>query len=109
MRILFVLENYRPHIGGVETVFRHLCEGLAAKGHDVTVLTRRIPGTRKEEKLDGVKVVRIACMDSRYLFTFSAFPIVRRYAKNADIIHTTTFNAAPPAWLGSSGRPVLIT
>ena len=27
MKILFVLENYLPHIGGVEIVFKNLAEG----------------------------------------------------------------------------------
>ena len=40
MKILFVLENYIPHIGGVEIVFRNLCEGLAKKGEDISIVTR---------------------------------------------------------------------
>lgn len=111
MRILFVLENYLPHIGGVEIVFKNLCEGLAARGHKVTVLTHHIPGTRRKETLNGVRIVRIPCMDSRYLFTFAAIPAAIRYAKDADIVHTTTFNGAPPAWLAARARrkPVVIT
>jgi len=31
MKLLFVVENYLPHIGGVEVLFKHLCEGLAKK------------------------------------------------------------------------------
>ncbi len=32
MRVLFVLENYFPFVGGAETLFQHVCEGLAEKG-----------------------------------------------------------------------------
>jgi len=111
MKLLFVLENYAPHIGGVETVFRSLCEGLAARGHDVTVITHLIPGTKRRETLGGVDIARVPCYDSRYLFTFAAIPKVLRYAKDTDIIHTTTFNGAPPAWLGARlcGKSVIIT
>jgi len=111
LRILFVLENYLPHIGGVEIVFKNLCEGLAARGHDVTVITHHIPGTKLRETMNGVKVERVRCFDSRYLFTFAAMPAVLRLAKTADVIHTTTFNGAPPAWLGARlrGKPVIIT
>ncbi len=111
MKILFVLENYLPHIGGVEIVFKNLCEGLAKRGNEVVVLTHHIPGTKREETISGVKVVRVRCLDSRYLFTFTAVPKAVRYAKWADVIHTTTFNGAPPAWLAARIRkkPVLIT
>jgi D-inositol-3-phosphate glycosyltransferase len=79
--------------------------------HKVTVLTRRLPNTSREETIGKVKVVRISCGDSRYLFTFAAIPKVLRYAKDADVVHTTTFNAAPPAWLGARlrGKPVIIS
>jgi glycosyltransferase involved in cell wall biosynthesis len=111
MKILFVLENYLPHIGGVEIVFKNLCEGLAAKGHRVTVVTHRMPGTKARERMAGVEVIRIRCMDSRYLFTFAAVPEVIRCAKNSDIIHTTTYNGAFPAWIGAIVRrkPKIIT
>ena len=31
MRVLFVLENYFPFVGGAETLFQHVCEGLAKR------------------------------------------------------------------------------
>jgi D-inositol-3-phosphate glycosyltransferase len=110
MKLLFVLENYLPHIGGVEIVFKNLCEGLAKRGHQVTVLTRRLPWTKKEEMIAGVKVIRI-CSPHRYIFTFAAIPKAFKLAKKADIVHTTTFNAAPPAWLAAQyhSKPVIIT
>ncbi len=101
MNILFVLENYFPHIGGVEVVFKTLCEGLAKKGHDITIVTHRPKGTKRKERLNGVFIHRVDCLESRYLFTFLSIPAIARYAKKADLIHTTTFNAAPPAWLVS--------
>ncbi|HLC85652.1 MAG TPA: glycosyltransferase family 4 protein [Candidatus Nanoarchaeia archaeon] len=110
MRILFVLENYLPHMGGLEVVFKNLCEGLVRKGHEVTVLTHRLRGTQKREVLNGVKVERIRSFYSRILFTFCAVWMAWRLAKNVDIIHTTAFNGAPPGWLAARLRkkPVLI-
>lgn len=104
MKILFVLENYLPNYGGVEVVFKNLCEGLAKRGHKVIVLTHHIPGTKKEETIAGVKVIRVSCLDSRYLFTFASIPKAISLAKWADVIHTTTFNGAPPAWLAAKVR-----
>ncbi|MFH1181322.1 MAG: glycosyltransferase family 4 protein [Candidatus Woesearchaeota archaeon] len=111
MKILFVVENYYPHIGGVEVVFKNLAEGLAARGHSVFVVTHRLKGTKKYEILNGVKICRVSCLGSRYLFTFLSIPAALRFAKRADIIHTTTFNGAPPAWVAAKllGKPSVIT
>ncbi len=103
MNLLFVLDNYHPFKGGAETLFKNLAEGLVEKGHKVTVLTRRIKSTSTEENINGVKVVRINA-GSRYLFTFLSIPKAISLAKDADIIHTTTFNSAFPAWLAAKLR-----
>jgi len=111
MRVLIVLENYWPHIGGVETLFKNVAEGLVKNGHNVNVVTHRLKGTPTYEEKNGVKIHRVRCFDSRYLFTFFAVPKVLKLAKKADIIHTTTFNGAGPAWLASKLRkkPCIIT
>jgi D-inositol-3-phosphate glycosyltransferase len=111
MKILFVIENYIPHIGGVEMVFKNLAEGLARKGHDITIITHRPKNTEKYEELNGVKIHRINCLQSRYLFSFLAIPRVLMEARKADIIHTTTFNGAFPAWIASklTGKKCVIT
>ena len=56
MHILFVCENYLPHYGGAEVVFKNLAEGFVKKGHDVSLVTHQIKGTKKFEKINGVKV-----------------------------------------------------
>jgi len=111
MNILFVLENYLPHVGGVETVFKNLSEGLVKKGHKVNLVTHQIRGTKKYENINGVHVHRVACFGSRYLFTFFSIPKVIKFAERSDIIHTTTFNGAPSAWIASriKKKPVIIT
>ena len=111
MKILFVIENYLPHIGGAEIVFKTLAEGLAKKGHSVDLITHRLKNTSAFELINGVKVHRIRCLQSRYLFTFLSVPKVIRLAREADIIQTTTFNGAPAAWLGGklTGKKVVLT
>ncbi len=111
MRILFVLEHYHPYIGGAETLFRDLTRELARLGHAVTVVTTRFdPLLPAQEVLEGVTVHRVNCRN-RFLFSILALPAVRHHAKRADLVHTTTYNAAPPAWIGAklSGKPVVIT
>jgi len=100
MKIIFVLENYYPHLGGAEVLFKNLCEGLAEK-HNVIVITHRLPNTEEYEIINKVRVYRINVpkFASRYFFTFMCIPKLFSICKDADIINTTTYNGAPPTWL----------
>lgn len=111
MKILFVCENYYPHYGGAEVLFKNVAEGLVKKGNKVAVITTQLPGTKKYEEINGVKVHRIRCFDNRYLFSFFSLPKVLKLARRADLIQTTTFNGAPPAWLGAklARKPIALT
>ncbi len=59
MRILSSLTYYLPHISGLTIYARRLVNGLAAKGHSVTIVTSkhdsRLAG---EEFIDGARVLR---------------------------------------------------
>jgi glycosyltransferase involved in cell wall biosynthesis len=76
MRILLVSHGFPPHgVAGVERVAHQSATSLAARGHEVTVLTRRpspAPATLalEREQVDGVDVVRIAGGGS----TFAVYP-----------------------------------
>ena len=98
MSILFVLEHYYPYIGGAEKLFRQVAEALAYEGYEVNVLTTQYEkNLAKREKINGVQVHRVKCIN-RYFFTFFSIPKAWSLARNADFIHTTTYNAAFPAW-----------
>ncbi len=113
MKVLFVLEYYYPHFGGAEVLSRNLCEGLATKGHEVTIVTIRLPDTKSFEIINNVKVhrVKVPQKGDRYWFNFLSVPKVFQLARQADLIHTTTYNGAFPAWLTSKlrGKKALIT
>ncbi len=113
MKVLFVLENYFPFIGGAEVLFKNLCEGLVGRGYDVTVITSRLPQAPYDEVVNGVQVLRVKTphKGSRYWFTFLAIPPALRLAKKFDIIQTTTYNGAFPAWLAAklTGKKCVIT
>lgn len=112
LRILFILEYYPPHVGGGETLFRDLAAGLVAAGHSCEVVTARLAGTPVYEERDGVKIhrVRVPKKGDRHWFTFFALPLCLKLAREADVIHTMTYNAALPAWLAARMRrkPALI-
>jgi len=113
VKILFVLENYYPFIGGAEVLFKNLCEGLASRGHEVKVLTSLLPDTMPEENINGVAVrrIKLPSRGRRYWFSFAAIPHAIKLAGQVDFIHTTTYNGAFPAWLTAKlrRRPTVIT
>lgn len=112
-RILFVLDYYPPHLGGVEVLFGQVAEALVGQGHHVSVVTNMVAGAPARENRNGVDVYRIATprIGARYWFTLLALPTVLRLAADADLVHTTTYTAAIPGWLGARlrGKPVVIT
>jgi glycosyltransferase involved in cell wall biosynthesis len=79
MRVLFALTYYRPHISGLTIFVARLAEGLAARGHKVTVLaSQHDADLPREEILDGVRVVR-----APVVFLLSKGPVMSGYTKLA--------------------------
>lgn len=103
MKILFVSEYYPPYIGGAEILFKNLAEKLAKEEHECHIITCKLPNTEKYEEIQGVKVhrVKVPRKGARYWFTFLAIPKTLNLARQVDLIHTRTYNAAFPAWLAS--------
>ncbi|MEY3051157.1 MAG: hypothetical protein RLY31_942 [Bacteroidota bacterium] len=111
LRILFVLENYFPNIGGVEKLFRQLAEALGQRGVRVTVVTNRLDaGQPFRERQGNITILRYR-FRNRYLFGFLAFFPAFKHAKHCNLVHTTSFNAAMPAFLAAFLRkkPVIVT
>ncbi len=55
MRVLATVERYLPAIGGAERVVQRVAEGLAERGHEVSVFTG---GSRSSQIIEGVRVER---------------------------------------------------
>lgn len=111
MKILFILEYYYPNIGGVEKLFKHLTESLAQNNHEILVITSRFDkNLTKNETINGVKIKRLN-LKNRFLFTFFSIFSIVKYAKEYDLIHTTSYNAALPAWIAAKifGKRSVIT
>jgi glycosyltransferase involved in cell wall biosynthesis len=102
MRILFILENYYPNIGGVETLFINLATELVKEGHTILVLTRKSKTCLASfEVINGVQVRRLS-FRNRFFFTFLSLPWVLTYGRRFDYFHTTSYNAAVPAFIGAT-------
>ena len=106
MKILYVLEHYHPYIGGAEKLFQDVAERMSAQGHDITVVTTKFhQNLPSEEFHNGVKVLRVNSIN-RYLFTvFSLFKLFR-LREDFDLVHSTTYNAALPAWVFAKCRKI---
>ncbi|MDI6785161.1 MAG: glycosyltransferase family 4 protein [bacterium] len=100
MKILFVLEYFYPHVGGVETSFFNLIKELS-KDNELLVITTKIPNTSKHEFFDGINILRVSVPPFARRFWFTLFSLKALFgnAGKYDYIHTTAYNAAFPAWL----------
>lgn len=89
MKILHLYKDYFPILGGIENHIKWLAEGMAARGHDVSVLVTNTERGDVSETVAGVSVVKV----SRH-FNISSAPIglgmageLRRLGGDADIVH----------------------
>lgn len=60
MKILQVYKDYYPVVGGIENSVRALAEGLARRGHEVSVAVCNTAAHSQVETLNGVRVLRAA-------------------------------------------------
>ncbi|HYN88482.1 MAG TPA: glycosyltransferase [Ardenticatenaceae bacterium] len=115
MKILSILTYYYPHWTGLTAHAVRVAEGLAARGHEVTVLaTRHSAELAREEFINGVRVVRLkpVARFSRGMIA-PAFPVAAaRLIRENDVvqIHTPLPEALLVAMLCRLlGRPLLMT
>jgi len=115
MRILTTLTYYYPHWTGLTAFAVRIAEGLAARGHKVTVLTsQHRPELALEEEHNGVRIVRL-----KPLLRLSrgqvmpGFPAaVTRLIREHDVVqvHTPMLETALVARLAHrAGRKMLLT
>ncbi len=111
MKILFVLEYYYPHIGGVETLFKSLVDQLTDSGHQVTIITQRFNSKLPKIERSRNCTIRRYTFFNRYIFTLLAFFPTMWHASGHDIIHTTSYNAGLPAFFAGffTRKKVIIT
>lgn len=83
MRVLIL--NWRdiknPFSGGAEILTHELSKRLILKGHSVTIFSSYFQGAKKEEIIDGVKIIRDGNPDARTLFNSVQLKAYLRYKK----------------------------
>ena len=87
LRILQVNKLYYPWIGGIESVAKTAAERLCGET-DMRVLVCRPKGRGIRERINGVEVIRAGSFGIKFSMPISfSFPfLVRRYAKDADVL-----------------------
>lgn len=93
MKIAQVTPYMYPHLGGVESHVLELSKCLKRRGHDVTIITTLLEGTKERETVEGIPVIRVKPL----LMTLST-PVIHNLEKTIlkedwDIIHA---HSPPP-------------
>jgi len=58
MKILGVIHNYYPKMGGAELIAHTNMQGFTTLGHDVKMLTSQLPGTDEREVINKEEIIR---------------------------------------------------
>jgi len=107
-----LIHGYYPRVGGAELKLAAVAPLLQARGVETHIVTRRLPGTKPSEIIDGILVYRLPVPGPKPLasltFTLTALPLIKRL--NPDIIHAhELISPATTAILAKMlfGRPVV--
>lgn len=113
LRIAHVAPYLHPHVGGVESHVEGVCAELARRGHEVEVVTSRLPGSAPVEEIDGYLVRRVRPRAT--LFTTPITPGIGDAlgAARRDLVHA---HSPPPLsswyaarWTRSHRVPFVLT
>jgi glycosyltransferase involved in cell wall biosynthesis len=115
MKILMGLDYYLPNYSGLTLYAAALSEGLARRGHSVSVLTHQhLPELPTESVEAGVRVVRapVAARLGKALLSPAILARALREVPRSDVLHlhAPLVNAVPLAFIASTLRvPIVVT
>ena len=115
MRILIALTYYRPHYSGLTLYAEREARALAARGHQVTILTSRFDDQLPAREItDGVEIVRpkVRLRVSKGVIMPSLPVIAWSLIRKADVVHlhVPQLDAALIAIMARlAGKPVVLT
>ena len=103
MKILIIVPTYSPNADGVQKVTQYQAEGLARRGHQVTVLTSFLHKNLSEhEEINNVSVRRINAYNQNMFFVgdrkgFHTF--VQNESKIIDVLICVCVESFSSAWI----------
>ena len=108
IHVVMIIQGYFPRIGGAERQLAALAPALRDEGVAISVLTRRYPGLKPFELIEGIPVYRLPIPGpvptAALVFTAAAVPLLRRL--KPDVVHAhemfspATTAVAAHRWLG---------
>jgi glycosyltransferase involved in cell wall biosynthesis len=100
-RILFLAyrDSRNPYVGGGDIYINELAKGIAKRGHSVTFVSSRFLGSKREESIDGVKVIRIGSAFSMFFLLF--FYYFRYLRGKFDVVIEDVLSGPRVPFLGS--------
>ena len=102
MKITIIVASYWPCLDGVQMVTQYHAEGLAKKGHQVTVLTSKMPNTENSEIHNGVLVERMDAYNRLYWHFGNRKAFERRIIKageESDVILAVCLQSYAADWM----------
>jgi len=117
MKVMMISGVFYPKINGAVVAVSNMMRSLSARGHQVTLVTRRDTGSASLESWDGARVVRVGrpgfAITARVSLAFEQFRAALKIARAdpPDVIHAHGFTSLlAGAALGISiGRPVVVS
>lgn len=102
MNIIFTVATYYPKTDGVQLVTQYQAEGLAKKGHKVTVITSKLEGKPDCEIHNGVEILRVDAYNFYYWHKGNKKEyqnIVLKKTRNADALVAVCLQSFSADWL----------
>jgi len=80
VRILFLSfrDPKNPYVGGGDIYINELAKGCARRGHSVTIISSKFPGSKNEEFVEGLHVIR---MGNRFTMFMKVFRYYNKYLR----------------------------
>jgi glycosyltransferase involved in cell wall biosynthesis len=106
LRVAMLLQSYRPVLGGAQRQVEQLAPLLAARGIEVHVITRRVPGTPSHEHAPGASIDRVSLPGFRVgdSVAYTAGAARRARTLRPDVVHA--FDLHSPSLAAMLSGPV---
>lgn len=114
MKICFVTDSYPPNIGGAEIVIQNIVEGVIKHGIKAIVITTFPQNSfvlLPELNNSNILRIRTPNLLRRFWFLIFSIPQILKHAKDADIIHGTSYGGIMPAFISGKllRKPIVLT
>lgn len=111
MKIAFFSDMGPPYIGGAQRYVQNLSAELSKYGYEPHWMYTRLPDTKREEIVAGIKSYRVSVPVGRQFYPLFSIPSAYKLAKKMDILQFDTFYAGLSGWLTGKlvKKPHLLT